>query len=430
MWRTIIVVVLIIIGIAASFYGSFNALMFYLWIAYFRPESWIWSNWVTGLNLSLIVGIFLLISTFITNVKFKFTLFAGLLSMVAVHSLTSSLFSDYSNVAFYYWTEFIKVVAISYLITMLVRSEKDFKITLIVISLSLGMEGAKQGWVQLILSPGTVNNNTHASLGDNNDVAVGMLMIVPVLFALYQTAERKLIKYGFAFLAIGVIYRALSTYSRGGFLTFFTMCIIYWFRSQHKIRTLFVVVLISILLLPLFPQKFWDRMDTITASGEEREGSAAGRLYFWKIGFEMAQNYPLFGIGHNAYREAYDAFDNSGGLYGTKRSVHSAWFGIMSEWGFIGFILFLGIYAYCLFLCSQVRSRCKNNPELISFQIYASCIETSLIAAFVGITFLPFQYREILWHFFALAVANQQLFKYKMAIDDNQQKSVDRDDDL
>ena len=408
--RTIVVIILVIIGSVAALYGSFNALMFYLWLAYFRPESWIWSDFLQSYSLSLFCGVFLLASTFITGVKLRFTLFAGLLSLAAVHSLLSAVLSDYSTAALSSWMNFIKLIVISYLLTMLVRSEKELKITLIVISLSLGVEGAKQGWVRLITSPGSVNTNGQPFLGDNNGVAIGMIMLAPLLFALYQTTERKLIKYGFLFLAIGVMYRALSTYSRGGFLAFFAMLIIFWLRSKHKVRTLFIVAILCVLILPTFPEEFWDRMNTITVDGgEDREGSAASRLYYWELGLEMAKSSPVFGIGHESYSRAYNAFDITDGQWGPNRAVHSSWFGILAEWGFLGLALFLSIYFYSLYSCVQARKKCKNNPELKSFLIYNNGIETSLLAGAVGISFLTFQYLEMLWHFFALAVVSNQI---------------------
>ena len=416
MLRAIFVIGLSIIGIVASFYGSFNTLMFYFWLAYFRPESWIWYNFLSAFNLSLFCGIFLLISTLFTGVKFRFNLFTGLLFLAAVHSLISALQSNYSSVSLSYWVDFFKVIVISYLITIIIRSEKDFKIALIVISLSLGLEGAKQGWAQLILNPGAANNNTNPVLGDNNGVAVGMLMLVPVLFALYQTTERKLFKYGFLFLAIGVIYRALSTYSRGGFLSFLVMCVIYWLQSKHKVRTLILIVLLAAMLLPVFPQSFWDRMDTITVEeGEQREESSAGRLHYWSVAWEMAKSNRIFGVGHNAYREAYNYYDYSGGRYGRERAAHSAWFGILADWGFIGLVLFLSIYFYSLLCCVRTRNSYKNNPELKSLGIYGNQIAISLITGSVGITFLAAQYLEMLWHFFALAFLCNQILKSQYA---------------
>jgi len=424
-FRIIFVSVLVLIGLGASFHGPLNALLFYIWVAYFRPDVWVENSFLLSLRFSLIVGIILIILVFIKGVKLRFTPFAGLLLLTLIHSLLSTLLSNYSDTI--NWVDFLKVIVVTYLITMLVESEKDLKLVLIVITLSLGLfDGAKLGWTHLILYPGRLIWNKHPSMGDNNYVAVAMLMITPMLIALSQTAERKIIKYGYIFLAIGVIYRALSTYSRGGFLTFLVMCIIFWMRSRYKVRVLLIAVLLAALILPTFPQSFWDRMETIAASSDEQDGSVRGRLYFWGIAWEMAKKNPIFGVGHNSYGKAYLNFDPS---HDRGWTVHSAWFGILSEWGFPGLIIYLSIYLYSLFSCARVRKKCKDRPELRNLVIFSNSIETSLIAAAVGITFLSFQYYEILWNFFGLAVVSHQILQANNAPDGDQLITAIEDDE-
>jgi len=404
-FRILFVSSIILVGLVASFRAPLNALLFYLWIAYFRPDIWVENRFLLSLRFSLLVGILLLVITFIKGVKFKFTPFAALLSLVAVHSLTSSLLSKYSAG----WVDFFKIIVISYLITQIIKTEKDLKMTLMVITLSLGVfDGAKQGWTFLILYPGRKNFNELPTLGDNNHVAVAMLLLVPVLIALSQTAERKIVKYGYIFIAIGVIYRALSTYSRGGFLTLLVICFIFWLRSRYKVRVLLIAVLLAAVILPTFPQRFWDRMDTITYSRDEQDASVQGRLILWEIAWTMAKQNPIFGIGHNGFKRAYLNFDED---HNKSIAVHSAWFGILSEWGFPGLIIFFSFYFYSVISCAKVRKKCKNRPELKSLLIYSNSIETSIIAGAAGITFLAFHYQEIIWHYFALAAVTHQIIR-------------------
>src|SRR5262245_42725720 len=56
MLRSLFVCAIMAFGFVQFFRGPFYGLLFYLWIAYFRPETWVWSDFVTSLNLSLIVG--------------------------------------------------------------------------------------------------------------------------------------------------------------------------------------------------------------------------------------------------------------------------------------------------------------------------------------------------------------------------------------
>ena len=404
-FRIVFVSILVLIGLFGAIRGPLNALWFYLWIAYFRPDIWVENDFLVTLKLSLFAGIIPILLTIINGVKFRFTLFTGLLSLALVHSLVSASLSEYSS----NWVDFLKIILIAYLITLLIKTEKDLKNTLIVITLSLGFfDGAKQGWQFLILHPGAKNFNGLPTIGDNNDVAVAMLMLVPILIALSQISQRKIIKYTYIFLSIGVIYRALSTYSRGGFLTFLTMCIIFWLRSRHKFVTLILVVLLAAVILPTFPQSFWDRMDTITADEGEQDSSVRSRIHFWKIAWEMAKDHPVFGVGHGSFKDTYLEYDPSA----EKAYVtHSAWFGVMSEWGIVGFIIFMGIYFYSLYSCKMARKKCKDRPELKSIEILSGGIQTSLIICAVGITFLTYQYKEILWHYFALAAVSYQILK-------------------
>jgi len=398
-----------IIGGIASLYGTFYALNFYLWLAYFRPESWVWMDFFKGQRLSLFVGVFTLLSTFVTGKKIKFTPFSCLLIVILIHSLISTLVSNYTTACWPYWIDFFKIILIAFLIPIIVSSEKEFKITIIVITLSLGLESAKQGWAQLILNPGAANDNGIPFLGDNNCVAVGMLMLAPISLALAQSYKKKLFKYAFFFLSIGIIYRAISTYSRGGFIALTCMFTIWWLRSKQKIRLLIIAALIAALIIPALPQSFWDRMGTITTDQSEMDASSSSRIHFWEVAFRMALSYPMFGVGHNGYNHAYNLFDFSNGAYGHSRSVHSMWFGILSEWGFIGLLLFLLIYFYSWLACRRILRKCRNNPELQHWTNYAVALEASLIAAATGGAFVPFQYVEMLWHFFTLAITIEQL---------------------
>jgi hypothetical protein len=80
---------------------------------------------------------------------------------------------------------------IGYLMLMLIDDFVKFRAVLLVMALSLGLEGAKQGWFYLLTSPGGPNTNPIPFLGDNNGVAVGMLMLVPIFTLLAQTTPGK-----------------------------------------------------------------------------------------------------------------------------------------------------------------------------------------------------------------------------------------------
>src|SRR5262245_37413726 len=105
MLRAIFVIAIISYGLVQSFRGAFYALLFYLWIAYFRPEFWLWSDFVSQLNLSLIVGVLVLGSTLLGGRKLRFGVGPCLMLLFLTQSFMSTLMSPEFNYAWLYWKD-------------------------------------------------------------------------------------------------------------------------------------------------------------------------------------------------------------------------------------------------------------------------------------------------------------------------------------
>ena len=415
MIRSIIVIIGFAIGWGVALRSALYAACFYLWIAYFRPESWAWSDVFATLNLSFMAGAFLVIRTMFSRVRFRVDFRNGLLILFLAHSLLSTVVApnvDYSIAAL---QDFSKTIVVTFLLSILITTAAEFRLVIIVIALSLGFEAAKQGWAQLILNPGAANENSIPFLGDNNLVAVGMTMLLPMMGALGLTASGWQ-KRAFQFLSIGVLYRAVSTYSRGGLLALGAVGSMYFWRSPHKIRTIAAFAVALALILPVLPQAYWDRMSTITAPAEERDESIQGRLHFWKVAVVMANDRPFVGVGHKGYEPNYNHYDWTGGLYKTNRAVHSAWFGIFAEGGYPGFAIFTAIVLSSLWTCRRVRKSAKRGEIPAALGQYAIGLESALVAFAVGGSFVSFQYCEMLWHYFGLTMALQHVAVNEAAV--------------
>lgn len=410
MLRTIFVFALLAIGWSFAFRSALYAAASYLGIAYFRPESWAWSGVFASLNLSYIAGVFLVLRTLVSGewVRARMTWRSGLLLIFLALNLLSTYWGLHVDHSWEYWQAFAKTIIVSYILTIVIKTESDLRLILFVIALSLGFEAAKQGWAQLLLNPGGQNDNPIPFLGDNNLVAVGMAMLVPLVSALADTSTGWQ-KRALQFLNIGVIYRGVSTYSRGGFLSLGAVAALFFWRSRHKVRALVGATVIAALIIPALPPEFWDRMSTIAASAEERDDSQSGRLYFWQVAVAMANDRPLLGVGHSGYEAAYDQYDTTGGVHLTRRAVHSSWFGVLAELGYPGLALFVVIVLSSLRACSRVRRMALRGETPASLAHYATALESALFAFMVGGSFVSFHYCEMLWHFFALTIALERV---------------------
>jgi putative inorganic carbon (HCO3(-)) transporter len=407
MLRSIFVAALVLFGARYALRNAFGALLLYLWVAYFRPEGWLWNaDWLNALNLSFVVGLYLVLRTPGSDAKFRFDLRRTLLFIFLAISLSSMLASDHLAYSWPYWVEFAKTIVITFLLVSLVRDESRFRTVVLVIALSLGFESAKEGWLTFFRNPGGINNNTLVNIGDENDLAVALLMIVPLFLALAKTSGTKWERWIHTFFALGVAYRAVTTYSRGGFLACGAMILVSVARSRHKIRAAIAISLLSCIVVSVLPQKFWDRMSTIKTSEEElTDTSALSRLHFWRVATRMVADRPVLGVGYNAYNAAYDKYDFSLGQYGGGRSVHSIWFGVAAELGFTGLLVFLLILGLAIVGCHQIARWSSRGQVSPGLGHYARALQTSFCVLAVGGTFVPFQYKEVLWHFVGLSTA-------------------------
>jgi probable O-glycosylation ligase (exosortase A-associated) len=422
MLRALFVLGIIGYGCAKSVRGPFYALLFYLWIAYFRPEFWLWTDFFSQLNLSFIVGLVVLVSTlFSPSEKLRFGFGPTLIILFLLQSTLATVVSPHFDYAFVYYEDFVKISIISLLIVSLVTDERRVRLVFLVIVASVGIEAVKQGWAQLLLNPGAQNANDVMVFGDNNFVAVGMMMITAMMMALARTATTRKERLFTRFAAVGVLYRGISTYSRGGFLSGGALAVHYILRSRRKVVGLVVLGALSGMIVPVLPDVFWARMNTIQKAQENLDEAAegdraiSGRLHFWAVAWDMAKARPLLGVGHNAYNASYKEFDFSGGKYPGDRSVHNSWLGIMAELGFPGLILFVVLFLYVMWTNRRVMRQAKKHPELANLSHYAQGIEGALVVFAVGGSFVAFQYVEIQWHLIGLSIALNSITRARVA---------------
>src|SRR6185436_13024393 len=139
MLRFLFVVALMIFGATQAMRGPFYALLFYLAFAYFRPETWIWTGELQSLNLSFIIGLWVVGYTLVSKRdRVEISTPVVLIMAFLLHGLLSTLFSDYFEWSFPWWRGFAKVSVVTVLIISLVNTQERFRTTILVISLSLG----------------------------------------------------------------------------------------------------------------------------------------------------------------------------------------------------------------------------------------------------------------------------------------------------
>jgi probable O-glycosylation ligase (exosortase A-associated) len=243
-----------------------------------------------------------------------------------------------------------------------------------------------------------------------------MMMLLPILGALIHTARWRWEPWAYRVLAVGVFFRGMTTYSRGGFLAAGVLGVIAFLRSEKKLRAAVAVLVLGLLVWGVMPQAFWDRMGTITTTetSEGRDESAAGRLHFWGVAVDMARAKPLTGVGLNGFPQSQETYDPNS-AFGTGRAAHSIWFGVLADLGYPGLILFVANILMAIWSAWRVVRLTRAKPEYRDVRIFGNALLSSLVVYVVAGTFLSHHYNEMAWHLIGLSTALYLITRRELA---------------
>lgn len=145
-------------------------------------------------------------------------------------------------------------------------------------------------------------------------------------------------------------------------------------------------------------KSIWSEKKAVTGQQVEvRAESGATRTEFWKAAIEVSYDYPL-GLGVRGFDHVspyYLPEDLDTGRT-RNRSVHSTWFEALTELGYPGMFMFLGMLfssLWCLKKAKQI-AREENDPDSY-FKLIA--IQCACIAFAIAMTFMNRMRAEILY---------------------------------
>ena len=196
----------------------------------------------------------------------------------------------------------------------------------------------------------------HPNLGNTD--AFAPLMVIGIGFAFYYSLATPKGRMRWLALAIGAmcVVGMVAAYTRGASVGAVMILLYVWLRSPNKGRTFWKVALaIAVFFVAtsiIYPQgQFWTRLASITAEGTET-GTGADRWHLWQMGWHAFVRRPVFGVGagnfgifsfyHLPPDELIGRYQlQEGALYG--RALHSVYMQVLSEFGFVGAVAFVGL---------------------------------------------------------------------------------------
>ncbi|EDP60109.1 O-antigen ligase family protein [Vibrio sp. AND4] len=297
-----------------------------------------------------------------------------------------------------YWKIILMTLAITWLITtpkQLAQMSKAIMVAGLLVGL-VALYNASNGIDIVEGTRVSIGRSFGSMLGDPNDLA--LVLLFPLAFAISQLVEKRssLWLRGFAIITCLILSLSiLETQSRGGLLG--ALSIFCYFASKHvKCKTMLLVLTLAATLTLYIVAGINGR-----ASGGATEvgidASAMGRLYAWEAAFKMALDNPLTGVGLDNFYPNY--FFYSPHWDGINHAVHSTWFGVLAETGFIGLAVFIALMV-SLIKTSLHSMSLLNRSSDVSLSVGANAILGGLIGIIVSGTFLT---QGFIWPIYILA---------------------------
>lgn len=232
----------------------------------------------------------------------------------------------------------------------------------------------------------TIGRQLGSVLGDPNDLS--LVLMFPLAFAI-SFATTKGIGLSRILGIIGMVLAmaaVIATQSRGGLLGSVAVFGIFGLRLIRSKSLLITLGFIGV--IGLFAVAGISDRQSGGAAEEGIDASAMGRLYAWEAAFKMALDNPLTGVGLNNFYSNY--FFYSPHWDGLNHAVHSTWFGVLAEMGFLGLIVFIGIIVSLIKTSRQSLSMLAELKGIVSpyltataLAVYAGVVGTAVSGTFL-----------------------------------------------
>lgn len=251
----------------------------------------------------------------------------------------------------------------------------------------LAQSGAAAGWWTYALETGEgFRAAAVRNFGDPNDLALILVMAVPL--ALYALCDGRdfLARTGGA-LALAVLLATIhTTHSRGGEVALGAALTAFLARRWGRRGLLLGGVALVIGLLLLRPER-------LLALDLTHDPSTQGRIDAWLAAFGMVRQDPLFGVGVLQFLEHH------------WQTAHHSYLLTLAETGIPGSLLWLGLFLYAATATQQARAALRDHPRAGALLPPLNAIEASIAGFAVGGFFLSRAYLAALYLYLAVWTA-------------------------
>ncbi|MDP1678836.1 MAG: putative O-glycosylation ligase, exosortase A system-associated [Candidatus Nitrotoga sp.] len=376
-------------------------LYLFSWLSYMNPHRLAW-GFAVNMPFAYIVAITTLIGIF-TSKEPKHMPWTREMTVLLLYVLWMSVttfFAFYSNLAWDQLQKVIKIQIMIFLTPLVINNRQRLHGLVWVIALSLGFYGVKGG-IFTILRGGAfrVQGPAGSFIGGNNEIALALLMTIPLIRYLQLQETRKWLHQGLGAAMVLTIISTIGSQSRGALVGATVMGLIFWMKSRNKFFTSVMLAAAIGIVAMVMPQQWYDRISTIKTY--EQDQSAQGRINAWWTAWNVAKARPTGG-GFEMFQ--YQTFHAYAPDPTNVHDVHSVYFEVLGEHGFIGLGLWLLLAILTWQTGSWVIKQAKRDPDKKWAADLAAMGQVSMVGFATAGAFLGLSNFDLYYHLLMIIV--------------------------
>ena len=388
-----------------------GALM-WVWISVMNPHTQGW-GFATRFPFASIIAVVTIIALVASKQPKNLPWTPVTLSLIAfvLWMNVTMPFAMFMDASLAQWDKVMKIMLMTFVCLMLIKTRKDVHRLIWVLVGSLGFYGIKGG-IFTLRSGGSekVWGPEGTFIEGNNEIALALVMTIPLMYYLQQDSGNKWVRHGLTGAMLLCALASLGSYSRGAFLAIAAMLVFMWFKSQKKVAFASLLALAAPPLIMFMPEQWSNRMNSITEYGSDE--SAQGRLNAWRMAYNLAKD-RFFGGGFEIYNPSVF------GIYAPNpndvHAAHSNYFQVLGEHGFVGLGLYLALGILSWRCATWIIRNAGQLDDLRWAAGLARMIQTSLIGFSCGGAFLSLAYFDVPYYLLIALVATRIVIEQSLA---------------
>jgi len=422
--RDLLVLAIFVYGAIKAMRNPYYGALLWVWIGLMNPHRLGWGfAYTTPFALMAVIVTVISMGSNPKLVRWPRSGPVTVLILLTAWMGLTSVFAVYPSESLDNYTNVLKVLVMAVVVGCVTRTKEQILGLVAVSALSIGFYGVKGGWFTLTTGGAfRVWGPPQTVIEDNNELAVALIVTIPLLYYLTLQVDRfmslpvlnrlsaRWVVRGL-YVAMGLTaFAAIGSQSRGALLAMSAMFAVLWWKSKAKLQIGLLLLILAPALLMFMPDSWTSRMNTIQTYDQDM--SALGRLNAWQMAINIA-NSRIFGAGYtNATALIYQMYaPNSDQVI----VAHSIYFQVLGQHGWIGLLLFLSFWILTYRTAGRLVRAAKGRPEYLWVEQLGAVTMMSLIGFAVGGAFLNLAYWDMPYYFMVLVVAAERWLKEQPA---------------